>query len=41
MESARLFQSVIRDPKAEASEAALMGLAYSHLEQKDMRAALY
>lgn len=40
VESARLFQSVIRDPKAEAShEAALMGLAYSYLEQKDMRAA--
>ncbi len=40
VESARLFQAVIRDPKAEAyHEAALMGLAYSYLEQKDMRAA--
>ncbi|MBS0168904.1 MAG: tetratricopeptide repeat protein [Nitrospira sp.] len=40
VEAARLFQSVIRDPKAEAfQETALMGLAYSYLEQKDMRAA--
>lgn len=40
VESARLFQSLIRDPRAEAfHETALMGLGYSYLEQKDMRAA--
>lgn len=40
VESARLFQSLVRDSKAEPfHETALMGLAYSYLEQKDMRAA--
>ena len=40
IESARLFQSLIRDSKAEAfHEVALMGLGDSYLEQKDMRAA--
>lgn len=40
VESARLFQSLVRDPKAEkVHETALMGLAYSYMEQKDMRAA--
>ncbi|HNM60478.1 MAG TPA: tetratricopeptide repeat protein [Nitrospira sp.] len=40
VESARLFQSLVRDAKAEKfHEAALMGLAYSYMEQKDMRAA--
>ncbi len=40
VESARLFQSLVRDSKAEAfHETALMGLAYSYMEQKDMRAA--
>ena len=40
VESARLFQSLVRDPKAEKfHENALMGLAYSYLDQKDMRAA--
>lgn len=40
VESARLFQSMVRDPKAEkVHETALMGLAYSYMEQKDMRAA--
>lgn len=40
IESARLFQSVIRDSKSEAfHEVALMGLGKSYLEQNDMRAA--
>ncbi len=40
VESARLFQAIVRDAKAEAfHETALMGLAYSYMEQKDMRAA--
>ncbi len=40
VESARLFQSLVRDPKAEkVHETALMGLAHSYMEQKDMRAA--
>jgi len=40
VESARLFQSLVRDQKAEQfHETALMGLAYSYMEQKDMRAA--
>lgn len=40
IESARLFQSLIRDSKADAfHEVALMGLGHSYLEQKDMRAA--
>ncbi len=40
VESARLFQALVRDAKAETfHETALMGLAYSYMEQKDMRAA--
>lgn len=40
VESARLFQSLVLDPKAEkVHETALMGLAYSYMEQNDMRAA--
>jgi tetratricopeptide (TPR) repeat protein len=40
VEAARLYQSLIRDPKAEAvHEVALMGLGRSYLEQKDTRAA--
>jgi tetratricopeptide (TPR) repeat protein len=40
IESARLFQSLIRNSKAETfHEVALMGLGESYLEQKDMRAA--
>lgn len=40
VESARLFQSLVRDSKANAfHETALMGLAYSYIEQRDMRAA--
>lgn len=40
VEAARLFQSLVRDPKADnLHETALMGLAYSYMEQKDMRAA--
>lgn len=40
VESARLFQSLVRDSKAEKlHETALMGLAYSYMEQNDMRAA--
>lgn len=40
IESARLFQSVVRDAKSEAfHEAALMGLGNSYLDQNDMRAA--
>ena len=40
IEAARLYQSLIRDPKAEPfHEAAIMGLGRSYLEQKDMRAA--
>lgn len=40
IESARLFQSLIRDSKAEAfHEVALIGLGDSYLDQKDMRAA--
>jgi tetratricopeptide (TPR) repeat protein len=40
IEAARLYQSLIRDPKAESfHEAAIMGLGRSYLEQKDMRAA--
>jgi len=38
--AARLYQSLIRDQKAESfHEAALMGLGHSYLEQKDPRAA--
>ncbi|MCC2642979.1 MAG: protein of unknown function, TPR-like [Nitrospira sp.] len=38
--AARLYQSLIRDPKAPAlHEAALIGLGRSYLEQKDARAA--
>jgi tetratricopeptide (TPR) repeat protein len=40
VEAARLYQSVIRDPKAEPlHELAIMGLGRSYLEQRDMRAA--
>ena len=40
VEAARLYQSLIRDPKAEVlHEVALMGLGRSYLEQKDTRAA--
>ncbi|MBA2487436.1 MAG: tetratricopeptide repeat protein [Nitrospira sp.] len=40
VEAARLYQSLIRDPKAEPfHEEALMGLGRSYLEQKDTRAA--
>ncbi len=40
VEAARLYQSLIRDPKAEPfHEVAIMGLGRSYLEQKDMRAA--
>jgi tetratricopeptide (TPR) repeat protein len=40
VEAARLYQAVIRDPKAESwHEAAIMGLGRSYLEQRDMRAA--
>ena len=40
IEAARLYQSLIRDPKAESfHEAAIMGLGRSYLEQQDMRAA--
>ncbi len=40
VEAARLYQAVIRDPKAESfHEVAIMGLGRSYLEQKDMRAA--
>ena len=40
VEAARLYQSLIRDPKAEPfHEVAIMGLGRSYLEQKDTRAA--
>lgn len=40
VEAARLYQALIRDPKAESfHEVAIMGLGRSYLEQKDMRAA--
>ncbi|MBI4001843.1 MAG: tetratricopeptide repeat protein [Nitrospira defluvii] len=40
VEAARLYQSLIRDPRAESfHEVAIMGLGRSYLEQKDMRAA--
>ncbi len=40
VEAAKLYQSLIRDPKAEPfQEVALMGLGRSYLAQKDMRAA--
>ena len=40
VEAARLYQTLIRDPKAESfHEAAIMGLGRSYLEQNDRRAA--
>ncbi|MEP7151887.1 MAG: tetratricopeptide repeat protein, partial [Nitrospira sp.] len=40
VEAARLYQSLIRNPKAELfHEVAIIGLGRSYLEQKDMRAA--
>ena len=40
VEAARLYQSLIRDPKGESfHEAAIMGLGRSYLDQKDLRAA--
>jgi tetratricopeptide (TPR) repeat protein len=39
VEAARIYQSLIRDPKAERfQEVALIGLGQSYLDQKDMRA---